>query len=139
MTQRIRSIHRRGIATFWAVAMTAMVGFALASLSLAVASEHRRTKAAASEAQLRQLLLAGEAWLLDELDASRAIAGGQAMPIPAVDALADATVSVRPVENGVYEVIAAHSAARSIEQIQVSQDGESGGWRIAERHLIRLR
>ena len=50
---------RRGVAAATAVSLLAMVGVTLAAMGAFFASEARRTRDATTEAQLRQLLLAG--------------------------------------------------------------------------------
>ena len=57
----LRSNRPRAFASFAAIAMIAVVGFALLALSATFASQVRRTQAARTDAQLRQLLLAGAA------------------------------------------------------------------------------
>jgi hypothetical protein len=59
--KRIRRHHRRGVAIIIAVTMMALVGVAMAALAAAFGADARRTMSGASDAQLRQLLLAGTA------------------------------------------------------------------------------
>ncbi|MEM7624055.1 MAG: hypothetical protein AAF333_00350 [Planctomycetota bacterium] len=56
-----RPIHarRRGIATFFAVAALGLVATAVLAMSTMLTIDHRRTRAAVTDAQLRQLLIAG--------------------------------------------------------------------------------
>ena len=58
-TQRRPVRHRRGIATFFAVAALGLVATAALAMSTMLRIEHRRTNNVLVDAQLRQLLLAG--------------------------------------------------------------------------------
>lgn len=53
-------VARRGMATLMAVLMISIVAGSLAALTLAFAGQARRTTRQAQDAQLRQLLLAGQ-------------------------------------------------------------------------------
>jgi hypothetical protein len=53
-------VHRRGMALLMAVLMISIVAGSLAALTLAFAAQAKRTTRHAQEAQLRQLLLAGQ-------------------------------------------------------------------------------
>ena len=53
-------VHRRGMALLMAVLMISIVAGSLAALTLAFAAQARRTTRHAQDAQLRQLLLAGQ-------------------------------------------------------------------------------
>ena len=55
-----RSLHRRGAALLMAVLMISIVAGSLAALTLAFAAQAKRTTRQAQDAQLRQLLLAGQ-------------------------------------------------------------------------------
>jgi Zn-dependent alcohol dehydrogenase len=57
--RRYRS-RRRGFAALTAIALIALVGFGLAAMAALFAAETRRTGRVREDAQLRQLLLAGE-------------------------------------------------------------------------------
>jgi hypothetical protein len=66
MIPRIRS--RRGFATIMALTLLALVGVAIAALSVSFAADARRSANAAADAQLRQLLLTGCAAAREQLD-----------------------------------------------------------------------
>src|SRR6185503_5943212 len=55
-----RRFNRRGTALLMAVLMISIVGGSLAALTLAFAAQAKRTTRQAQDAQLRQLLLAGQ-------------------------------------------------------------------------------
>ena len=56
----LHSHRRRGFATIMAVTMLALAGIVVAVMGMYFVSEARRTRDVAVEAQLRQLLLAGQ-------------------------------------------------------------------------------
>jgi hypothetical protein len=73
----------RGFATFTAVTLVGLLGVALASLTLALASQSHRTGEEAADAQLRQLLLVGSVQAKAMIDHGDAKAGDvRTIPLP---------------------------------------------------------
>lgn len=88
-----RHAQQRGFAFMLSVALIIMLGMALAAMSSLLATEIRRTRQQASDAQMRQLLTAG--WLAARSHLDRR--GPQAVPVdvPLPRDLPDARLSVR--------------------------------------------
>jgi hypothetical protein len=89
--------HRRGFATFTAVMLVGFIGVALSSLTLALASQSRRTGGEAAEAQLRQMIIAGQLQARELIQSHRVEPVDQVVPIalPAALARDGATLQVR--------------------------------------------
>jgi hypothetical protein len=83
-----KRVHRRGFATFTAITLVGFLGVALASLTLALVAQSRRTGGEAAEAQLRQLLFVGEMQARESLKAGDVPAGDSVRPVALPAALA---------------------------------------------------
>ena len=99
MTRSIASFgcsrsSRRAFATITAITLLALVGIALAAMGTLLVADARRTRAATSEAQLRQLLLAGAAAAEERVRNLPPVAAEQAWEVP-LPAGADASLTVR--------------------------------------------
>ncbi len=71
-----------GFATFVAVALIAMVGTALLSLTLLLSTDVRRTSRHRAETQLRQLLIAGGVAAEQAVAADPSISGSRTIAVP---------------------------------------------------------
>ena len=102
MTTAARLPHRSGragrkpraLATVTAVVLIGIAAVAFVALTAVVGHDLRRTARARGEAQLRQLLLAGEAAAGQALDTSAA--GPQVVPLPSALTAERASVSFTP-------------------------------------------
>lgn len=74
------SRRRRGFASFFAVVMIGMVAMAMLSLGLMVQIDARRTRDAGRQAQVRQLLLAGQAVAAEQIAAGELAEVNVALP-----------------------------------------------------------
>jgi len=135
MTQAAVHARRRGLATFVAVCMLLLTAVALAALSTALASEHRRTREAQVGAQLRMLLLAGEAHVLqpdaEPLNAPRELGA----PVP------NATLRIEHVPGapaGRQHVRVTATLDRATLTQLITVVGSNGRTRIVDRRLDRL-
>lgn len=126
----------RAFATFTAVMTVALVGVALATLGTMFAWQARRTQQAASDAQLRQLLLAGGAAAASRLQAEPGPIDVTLTP----PGLEDATVRVDVSSSGASATatIEARLGAGVARQTLAFERGD-GGWRVAAARLERPR
>ena len=118
---------RRGMAAIIAVVMIALVGAALVTLGTVFASQVKRTRAAASEAQLRQLLVAGAVVATQMTEDDREIA------LPKELANDGATLHVKIHRDGdraTVEIVAKVQSRVLDETIRM--EGRDGKWRIIE-------
>lgn len=123
MTERSRSEHRpehrphrrSGFATFVAVAYIALIGFAIAALSAMFVGQARHWKHEASQAQLRQYLLAANTLAAHTLGSQDAWAPGQPLdiPLPAIPETQGIKASAR-----VHEVADSSDAVTIIVSIE---------------------
>lgn len=135
MSRRPHDARQRGLATFVAVCMMLSAAIAVTALSTALAAEHRRTKDARTGAQLRMLLLAGEAEVVridrptptDARDVPTPVPGATLRLVP-VDGHADAGQLVR--------VEAALNDATLSQLVTIAET--AGQRRITDRRLDRL-
>jgi hypothetical protein len=127
---------RRGVATITAITLLGLVGIALAAMGTLLAADARRTRAAESEAQLRQLLLAGAAASHERLRTSPPDAAEQVWEVP-LPAGADATLIVRlerdddPATHRVRVEATAGRGERMAAQV-LTYDAASRALRVAE-------
>lgn len=77
------SARRRGIATFFAVAALGLVAMAVLAMSTMLTIDHRRTRAAVADAQLRQLLIAGADFAAALAAPEMAISSWRVVELPA--------------------------------------------------------
>jgi hypothetical protein len=117
---RLRIRSRSGFAIVAAVVLIAMTGFAFVALAGLVRHDVRRTARARGEAQLRQLLLAGEAAAAGSHDAAGK--SPQDVPLPAELSADGAKLSVTP-----GEVI----GERRMMTVEASTDGVSASQQLS--------
>jgi hypothetical protein len=133
-----RRRRRRAFATTTALTLLAIVGVALAALATLLAADARRTRTAAQEAQLRQLLLAGAAAAGDRARGLVADAPEQTWEIPLPAALegdAILTVSVVPDDDRTTHRLRIIATSRTTNQSQaqvLTYDAASATLRAAE-------
>lgn len=117
--------RRRGFALLIAVTLLGLAGATLAILATLVAGEARRTREAAAEAQVRQLLIAGEALAQAQMQNA---ATTQPVEVKLPDELKGATVVVqRTGEQAHIEV--AFEGRRAGETVWFSKNGN--GWQVS--------
>jgi hypothetical protein len=131
----------RGFATLTAIALVALVAVAMAAAAAVFRLDVRRTAAAVDDAQLRQMLLAGERAARARLDAragAPAAAAGEAVALPPPLAAAGATlrISIAPDAAGAAATVEAALAGRAAAQTLRYERGP-GGWRLASAELTR--
>ena len=90
---RFRDHQQRGVATFVAVASIGLVGMATLAWATMLKIDHRRTRSAVVESQLRQLILAGLSEASDRGDPFVAQAVAVSLPSPIAER--EAAVSYR--------------------------------------------
>ncbi|HEX8525087.1 MAG TPA: hypothetical protein VF669_22740 [Tepidisphaeraceae bacterium] len=76
----MRTSSRSGFALFIAVTLLGLVAVTLVILATLVAADARKTRSAVTEAQLRQLLLAGEAIAQTRLSSGATVQGDVELP-----------------------------------------------------------
>ncbi len=127
MTRRVNR-GKPAFATATALTLLAFVGVLLASMATWVTIDARRTREAAAEAQLRQLLLAGAAAASDEL----AQTGAANVPLPSnlADNAARLTIDIAvPSESQRTATVEASVAARHARQV-VQFSRRDGRWHL---------
>jgi len=126
-------MHRRAFAMTFAIILTGLVALTLASLGSACFLEARRTAALAADAQLRQLLLAGEIEAQSRL-AARSLSGQTSISIPG-DLADEATLILRPHPGETIIQIDATLQRRHMSQLLTfaQTDGE---WRLVSAQLL---
>ena len=92
---KTRMTDRRGSAALLAVTMVGLAGVMIAALASLFAAEARRTRDAAAEAQLRQLLVAGASLAFECVRAATPIAADTAIQPPASLVIDNARVTMR--------------------------------------------
>lgn len=132
--------RRRGFVMLMAIGLLSMVGVALAVMTAMLAHESRRTNGAADDAQLRQVLIAAEAWLSSR-PGSDELPRDAAVPVPLPPPLTGrgAAAEVRLVASAGDEraiVIAARLPDRHIEQT-LRYRREGGQWKAVSAELAR--
>jgi len=131
-----RTPARRGFAMLTAITLVALVGVAMAAAGSVFRLDLRRTAAVTQDAQLRQLLIAGERAARDKLPATPGpVAPSEgAVPLPPALASRGATLSVRigagPNDAEAAATVGAALAGRVVTQTLTYQRGPAG-WRLA--------
>ena len=128
-----RATIRRGFATATALTLLALVAVLLAAMGSSIGIEARRTRHAAVETQLRQLLLAGAAAAGEET----AAAGTTSVPLPShlTDDTASLTINIVMRSPGERTVtIDASVAARHARQV-VRFALRDGGWDLVSASI----
>ena len=124
---------QRGFATFTATAMIVLLGMALVAITGVFTADVRRTKMLRSQAQLRQLLLAGAALAPPHLDA-----GQTEIPMPsALHGDASLALTVEPNGNDRRTVhVVARMEERQAEQTLTFQR-RGLEWELVGAELLR--
>ena len=132
-----RPTKRRGSAALTAVTLIGLVGVMIAALASLFAAEARRTRDAAAEAQLRQLLVAG-AWVANERvrGASPVTESSIELPASLTADGARVTLAAAPAPDANTVLINVNAALGEREMSQslrfVRRDAQ---WRLAEATL----
>ena len=138
-----RPRQRRGLAMLTAIALIALVGVAMAAAGAVFRLDLRRTAASVQDAQLRQLLVAGERAAREALPAAGAGAGAVtesnhpvALP-PALAARGESLVvrfGPRKKDGEATATVEAALEGRVASQTLLYERGP-GGWRLASAAL----
>jgi hypothetical protein len=128
--------RKRGLAVVAAVVLIGLTGVAFVALASLVRHDVRRTARARNEAQLRQLLLAGEAAAAASLDGQGQ--GVQNVTLPSELASDGATLTITPVgdaagETRVVGVEATHTGLRESQRLTFRRG--DGRWRLVRAEL----
>lgn len=138
--RRNRSRSNRGIATITAVFMIAMVGAAVAALSILFAFEARRTRMDRSETQLRELLFAGAIAGRDAVGQSTGEGTAVPVPLPAALQAQEATLSVAvtPGADGTHRLlrVTATLGRQTAEQV-VTFERTGNAWQAVDARIVR--
>ena len=132
--------RRRGIATFLAVTMVALMGATFVAMTAALSHDLKRTTESRASAQLRQLLLAGAADVAARSRtwaAEHPAADAWRIPLPGMLAADGASISVMPSGIGPNTAdvrIDALLAGRTASQI-IHFTRHHGRWEIAAVEL----
>jgi type II secretory pathway component PulK len=133
MTGR-RRLHRRGTALLMAVLMISIVGGSLAALTLAFAAQAKRTTRQAHDAQLRQLLFAGQVAAQQSIGQSKS--GEVALPPDLRSAGASVryeTVQGDAADEMQFHIVASLGEGRSMTQtLRFARAGDRWELRAAE-------
>ncbi|MEM9882696.1 MAG: hypothetical protein AAF800_07250 [Planctomycetota bacterium] len=140
--KRMASHRRRaGVASFFAVASLGLVATAILAMTTTLRIDHRRTQAAAVDAQLRQLLLAAAVATEQRLESAAGHDPAGVMELPEGLTQAGAAVRWEPTESERVErradgrwmtVIAEYAGASAHQHLRFVPDENHGGYRIAE-------
>ena len=134
-----RPRQRRGLAMLTAIALIALVGVAMAAAGAVFRLDLRRTAASVQDAQLRQLLVAGERAAREALPAAGAGAGAvtesdHPVALPPALAARGASLTVR-FEPGQKDADATATVEAALEGRVASQtlhyERGPAGWRLA--------
>jgi Tfp pilus assembly protein PilV len=136
-------MSRPGFATFMAVVLLAALGISLAALATMVRIDARRTRDAAHQAQLRQLLLAGERVAASQLADAKAPPVGDfkvALPAEAGDHALMLTFQAGGADTdlAIAHVIATGDATTARQQLTWRQT-PNGAWRLEAADLLQQR
>ena len=138
-TRTISRRSRRGFAVLTAIVLTALVAVAIAAALSVFRTNLSRTAAVASDAQLRQLLLAGERVARARLASPADGAGqGERVELPAALPQDGATLhidAVGPRTEGAaaFRVTATLSGRRASQTLRY--ENRAGGWALADAEL----
>jgi hypothetical protein len=116
----MNAVRHRGFVMMMAVILLMLVGVALAAMTALLRHESRRTSAAGDDAQLRQVLIAAEAWPARQLAAGTLPADrSTAVPLPPQLAGLGAAAEVRLTSgaDGRTASISARLPERRLEQV----------------------
>lgn len=116
----MNTVQRRGFVMMMAVIVLMLLGIALAAMTALLSHESRRTSAAGDDAQLRQVLIAAEAWTAGQLAAGTLPADrSTAVPLPPQLAGLGAAAEVRLTggPDGQTAAISARLPDRRLEQV----------------------
>jgi hypothetical protein len=135
---RIRRRRQRasnGFATLMAIALVAMAGVAFVAIASMMRHDVRRTRRAVAEAQLRQMLSAGEEAVRSQLDATGGGENGatREVPVPRMTGESEArlTLTVAPVADAGLRVIlveATMDGFHAAQQLRYSR--HDGKWTL---------
>ena len=134
-----RSRQRRGFAMLTAIALIALVGVAMAAAAAVFRLDLRRTAAAVRDAQLRQLLVAGERAARETLPAGGAVTqSNQSVALPPAVAARGASLAVRfdpgQKDGDATATVEAALEGRAATQTLHYERGPAG-WRLASAAL----
>ncbi|HVX83309.1 MAG TPA: hypothetical protein VH253_00690 [Phycisphaerae bacterium] len=124
----------RGTALMMALVMMALVGAAVAALTVAFAADAHRTRMARITAQQRQLLLAATVMAGDELQAHGA--APRNLPLATPVAGSTLTLSIAPGQEGATTIVTArcmYGGSAGTETLTYRQNG--GSWRLSDARL----
>jgi hypothetical protein len=124
--------RRGGFAIIIVVSLIAFLGIALATLAAGFTASARLTRGAEDDAQLRQLLLAGERAARQQLSA----AGAPSLTLPPELTNREAAVNVEPLadgEPGAFRVEVQLGKRRMAQVVRYTRDGDT--WRLVDARL----
>ena len=129
--------RRRAMATMTVVMMLMLVGSAAVAMSALFATEARRTHAAKTQAQERQLLLAGAAYAETELAARGNASRNIDVPLPSsVDGTLHLQIGPGPTSaDATVQIQATVASQRARQLLTFTRTGET--WRITAATLIQ--
>lgn len=139
MTMHLQTAcHRHGFATFTAVVMISLVGTTLLALTLLLQDDVRRSTRHEAEAQLRQLLIAGSAAVIQAVGAIDAELAGTLTIQPPAD-LEEAELGVsyeRPDQTTIEATITARTGDYESAQVMRFELSEMG-WDLCGTQITR--
>lgn len=112
--------QRRSFVMMMAIILMMLLGIALAAMTALLSHEGRRTNSAGDDAQLRQILIAAEAWTARQLAAGAPLADGPtSVPLPPQLTALGAGVDVRLTTGSGAQtaMISAQLPERRLEQV----------------------
>ena len=139
-TATLPTHHRRGFAMIVAIGLVALVAMAIATVLALVRLDLRRTAESLEQAQLRQMLLAGERAAGEQLAASEAAPAAQdvAVALPPGLAADGASLKLRlepgPKDGTAAATVEAALAGKALAQTLRYQRGPDG-WQLAAVQL----
>ena len=126
------STRRRGFAMIIAITLLGLVAATLAMLATHFFLEAQRTRTHNADAQVRQLLIAGQAVARAQADS---LAAGKSIEVPLPPQLtqqqAKLTIAGAPAN---IQITAEYQARRASQQITLARDGTS--WKLASAELL---
>src|SRR5687768_3150673 len=124
---------RRGLAALTAIMLIGLVGATLATVAVMFISQHKRTRAEAVETQIRQLLTAGAAMAVHQLDQP---GGEHALALPAELAAEGAKLVIKTKPAGDSASVDFEGSLRGRRMMQTLRfERRDGKWKLTDAVL----
>ena len=125
-----RPISRQGFASFSAVILVGTTAIALTALAQVTAYQASRTKHAAADAQLRQLLHAGQAYVEASISSSNTPTVETGVPLPGALVAEGATLSIERIDPAKIVIRATYQSRAATTTLGYSEKQDE--WLVEE-------